>query len=97
MLILHVADYTTPMYNDSVLYRDCYAYHSNVSNTYTSNLYDNREGIPIRNHTGSRYGTRNPYYDPYSVRSITNISYPNSKSNFFFNFLASTIGFKNEC
>jgi len=42
-------DYSTPMYNDSVLYRQEYAYYHNISNTYRSNLYNTRDGIPIRN------------------------------------------------
>jgi hypothetical protein len=42
-------DYTTPMYNDTTLYREEYSYFHNISNTYRSNLYNTRDGIPIRN------------------------------------------------
>ena len=61
-------DYSTPMYNDSVLYKQEYGYYHNISNTYRSNLYSTRDGVPIRNlsliSTPSRYG----YFDPYVVR-----------------------------
>ena len=60
-------DYTTPMYNDSVLYKQEYGYYHNISNTYRSNLYNTRDGVPVRNlsliSTPSRYG----YLDPYVV------------------------------
>ena len=42
-------DYSTPMYNDSVLYRQEYSYYHNVSNTYRSNLYNTQDGLPQRN------------------------------------------------
>ncbi len=42
-------DYSTPMYNDSVLYREEYSYYHNISNTYRSNLYNTRDGIPVKN------------------------------------------------
>ena len=35
-------DYYTPMYNDTVLYRQSYSYQHNISNTYRSNLYNTR-------------------------------------------------------
>ena len=58
-------DYTTPLYNDSVLYREEHSYYYNISNTYRSNLYNSRDGIPLRNISliskPSRYG----YFDPY--------------------------------
>lgn len=63
-------DYTTPLYNDSVLYREEYGYYHNISNTYRSNLYNTRDGIPIRNisliSNPSRYG----YLDPYIVSDL---------------------------
>ena len=62
-------DYTTPLYNDSVLYREEHSYYYNISNTYRSNLYNSRDGIPLRNISliskPSRYG----YFDPYVVRT----------------------------
>ena len=67
-------DYTTPLYNDSVLYREEHSYYYNISNTYRSNLYNSRDGIPLRNISliskPSRYG----YFDPYVVRIRTFIA-----------------------
>ena len=62
-------DYTTPMYNDSVLYRQEYSYYHNISNTYRSNLYENREGIPTRNVSLISNPTRYGYLDPYTPNS----------------------------
>lgn len=42
-------DYSTPLYNDSVLFRQEYSYYNNISNTYRSNLYNTRDGLPSRN------------------------------------------------
>lgn len=39
------------MYNDTTLFREEYSYFHNISNTYRSNLYNTRDGIPIRNLT----------------------------------------------
>ena len=58
-------DYTTPMYNDSTLYREEYSYFHNISNTYRSNLYNTRDGIPIRNLSLISQPTRYGYLDPY--------------------------------
>ena len=54
------------MYNDTVLYREEFAWYHNVSNTYSSQLFENEDGIPYRNISfvkGNplRYG----YLDPY--------------------------------
>ncbi|TRY74425.1 hypothetical protein TCAL_00656 [Tigriopus californicus] len=58
-------DYTTPMYNDSVLYRNEYSYYHNISNTYRSNLYNTRDGIPLRNLSLISQPNRYGYIDPY--------------------------------
>lgn len=58
-------DYTTPLYNDSVLYRDEYSYYHNISNTYRSNLYNTRDGIPTRNLSLISQPSRYGYLDPY--------------------------------
>lgn len=60
-------DYTTPLYNDSVLYREEYSYYHNISNTYRSNLYNTRDGIPIRNISLISQPSRYGYLDPYVV------------------------------
>ena len=57
------------MYNDTVLYREEFAWYHNVSNTYSSQLFENEDGIPYRNISfvkGNplRYG----YLDPYTPR-----------------------------
>ena len=58
-------DYTTPMYNDTTLYREEYSYFHNISNTYRSNLYNTRDGIPIRNLSLISQPNRYGYLDPY--------------------------------
>ena len=61
-------DGSTPLYNDTVLYRNEYAFYHNRSNLYTSNLYDNRDGVPTRNLTQYVDGApvRYGYLDPYA-------------------------------
>ena len=60
-------DGSTPLYNDTVLYRNEYSYYHNISNTYRSQLYENREGVPTRNISHlvdgapQRYGFLDPY------------------------------------
>merc|ERR1712051_403756 len=63
-------DYTTPLYNDSILYRQEYSYYHNISNTYRSNLYNARDGIPVRNISLISQPSRYGYFDPYVVRNI---------------------------
>ena len=58
-------DGTTPLYNDTVLYRNEYSYYQNISNTFRSRLYDNRDGIPIRNLSLISRPDRYGYLDPY--------------------------------
>jgi hypothetical protein len=58
-------DYTTPLYNDSILYRQEYSYYHNISNTYRSNLYNARDGIPVRNISLISQPSRYGYFDPY--------------------------------
>lgn len=58
-------DGTTPLYNDTSLYRREYTYYHNISNTYRSQLYNNREGIPTRNLSLVANPTRYGYLDPY--------------------------------
>ena len=58
-------DGTTPLYNDTSLYRREYTYYHNISNTYRSQLYNNREGIPTRNLSLIANPTRYGYLDPY--------------------------------
>ena len=63
-------DYTTPLYNDSILYRQEYSYYHNISNTYRSNLYNARDGIPVRNISLISQPSRYGYFDPYVVSNI---------------------------
>ena len=63
-------DYTTPLYNDSILYRQEYSYYHNISNTYRSNLYNARDGIPVRNISLISQPSRYGYFDPYVVSKI---------------------------
>jgi len=58
-------DGTTPLYNDTVLYRKEYSYYHNISNTYRSQLYDNKDGIPTRNQSQITHPDRYGYLDPY--------------------------------
>ena len=53
------------MYNDSVLYRQEYSYYNNISNLYSSNLYNTRDGIPRRNLSLISQPNRYGYIDPY--------------------------------
>ena len=62
-------DYTTPMYNDSVLYRQEYSYYNNISNLYNSNLYNTRDGIPQRNLSLISQPNRYGYLDPYLAQA----------------------------
>ena len=64
-------DYSTPMYNDSVLYRQEYAHDINTSNIYDTYHYSHRDrdgnyrakqSLEDLTHP-SRYGFRNPYYN----------------------------------
>ena len=63
-------DYTTPLYNDSILYRQEYSYYHNISNTYRSNLYNARDGIPVRNISLISQPSRYGYFDPYVVSNL---------------------------
>ena len=74
-------DYTTPLYNDSVLYRQEYSYYNNISNTYRSNLYDNRDGVPIRNISLISHPSRYNYLDPYVVSKDDSVVEFNFKSS----------------
>ena len=60
-------DGSTPLYNDTVLYRNEYSYYHNISNVRTSQLYENRDGVPTRNLTWTIDGApaRYGYLDPY--------------------------------
>ena len=69
MNIYSQVDYTTPMYNDSVLYRQEYSYYNNISNIYNSNLYNTRDGIPQRNLSLISRPNRYGYLDPYQVQA----------------------------
>ena len=42
-------DGTTPLYNDTAMYRTEYSYYHNITNIRSSELYNNQDGIPIRN------------------------------------------------
>jgi hypothetical protein len=55
------------MYNDTSLYREEYSYFHNISNTYRSNLYNTRDGIPIRNLSLISQPTRCQYYKDLSI------------------------------
>ena len=58
-------DGLTPLYNDTVAYRNDYSFQTNRSNIYRQNLYDNKDGVPQRtlyNITRpDRYGLLDPY------------------------------------
>ena len=60
-------DHSTPLFNDTVNYRDQYAYYQNLSNTYRSALYDTKDGLPQRTldlqteNKRPRYGFLDPY------------------------------------
>ena len=58
-------DGVTPLYNDTVFYREDYSFQTNKSNIYRQNLYNNKDGVPIRNLYNitrpDRYGLLDPY------------------------------------
>ena len=58
-------DGSTPLFNDTVLYRQEYTYYNIISNTYRSQLYNNKEGIPVRNLSLVSNPDRYGYLDPY--------------------------------
>ena len=58
-------DGTTPLYNDTVLYRKEYTYYHNISNSYRAQLFNNEDGIPIRNLSLISNPERYGYLDPY--------------------------------
>ena len=58
-------DGTTPLYNDTVLYRKEYTYYHNISNTYRNQLFNNQDGIPIKNLSLLSNPERYGYLDPY--------------------------------
>ena len=60
-------DYTTPLYNDSVLYRQEVEFDQQTANTYRTRLYDTIDGIPQRNLSFISRPERYNYDDPYTV------------------------------
>ena len=58
-----IVDDTTPLYNDTTLYREEYAFYHNISSI--RKIYDNEEGRPNRNISQITDRYRYGYLDPY--------------------------------
>ena len=58
-------DGLTPLYNDTAMYRNEYSFYLNNTNTFRSQLYDSRNGLPNKDINKITRPDRYGYVDPY--------------------------------